>query len=392
MRRCLIPYFLASTVLCVVALAGCGKVRDSLARLRGDAYRHGGRHAEAIEVYQRIPTNRQPMAVLEGLAECYLQEGMVSNAIGVYERIYARSRNDADLVRLVWLLLDFDQHSAALRPLRELVNRQPDDLGYRELLVFTQLQSARSNQLPAELRRMETELDPTPTNLAALASWSISAGDYSNGVRLLRRALAGQPDNCDWRAALSQALIEDEQWDAAISNLSLVTSAEPGNADALQLLGYTLTEAGRADEGIAAFRRALRIDQDNVLALNNLAYTLLLTGGDAREAYELAQSAVQSERTSFTLDTLAYACYRRGSHATALRYLREAERLLRAEGRDYDAEMDFHYGLVLAELDRLDEAVPRFERALRVMPQLKNELRRRRYYDTILPYLNTHPE
>jgi len=387
-----LPYVCALAMCCLAMLAGCSRVSDGLARLRGDAYRHGERYADAIAAYQRIPTNRQPMAVLEGLAECYFQEGQYSNAAGVYERIYQRSDSEADLVRLVWLLLDLDEHAAALRPLHDLVDRQPDDLSYRDLLVFTQLRSADSNNVPAELQRMESELDPTPTNLAALASWWISAQGYSNGVRLLRRALAIEPDNSAWRATMAQALVEDKQWDAAISNLDIIVAAEPGNASALQLLGYTLTEAERINEGIAAFRRAIQVDQDNALALNNLAYTLLLNDGDTREAYELAQSAVQAERSSVTLDTLAYACYKRGSPATALRYLREAERLLKQEGQNYNAELDFHYGLVLAELDRLDEAVPHFERALRAMPELGDELRRRRYYDTVLPYLNTHPE
>ena len=53
------------------------------------------------------------------------------------------------------------------------------------------------------------------------------------------------------RRTMAQALVEDRQWDAAISNLDIIVAAEPGNANALQLLGsrapsisFASTQAG----------------------------------------------------------------------------------------------------------------------------------------------------
>jgi tetratricopeptide (TPR) repeat protein len=376
----------------VVAVCGCGRIDQGLARLRADAYRHRGRYEDAIEVYQRIPTNHQPLAVLEGLAECYAELGAFTNAVAVYARIYSRSGSEGDLLRLVWTQLDMDQHTAALTSLRDLVQRQPGDLGYRELLISTLLRSSESNDVPRELRRMEEDLPGTATNLAVLASWWLTTGDSSNAIRLLERAIEAGPEHHAWRMAFVNALVENRQFDAAMSNLEILVALQPENADVHQVVGYALAEMGRTDDAIAALRLAIKLDQDNVLALNNLAYTLLLEDRNIREAYELAQSAVQADRASYTVDTLAYACYKRGSYDAALRYLKEAERLLRKEGRGYDAELDFHYGLVLAEQGQLDEAMPRFQRALKAMPELERSLRRERYYPVLKPHLTTNHE
>jgi tetratricopeptide (TPR) repeat protein len=386
------PIACVLTLTGALTLASCSEVRDGLARLRGDAYRQRGRYADAIQVYNRIPTNRQALAVIEGLADCYARLGALSNAAAAYARVYARSRSEADLVRVIWVLLDNDDHAAALPPLRDLVARQPDEMAYRELLITTQLRSAASNDVARELAQMEDELDATPTNFALLASWHTHAGDHSNAVRLLARAVAAAPDHDRWRVALAGALAEAKQYAAALTNLDVLVARAPDNAEIQQLLGYTLTEMGEVDAGIAAFRRAIKLDQDNALALNNLAYTLLLNDRDLNDAYELAHSAVQNERASFTVDTLAYACYKRGAHTTALRYLQEAQRLRLEEGRAYDAELDFHYGLVLAELGRIDEALPHFREALAAQPALQDLLRRERYFETLQPHLTTHHE
>jgi len=151
----------------------------------------------------------------------------------------------------------------------------------------------------------------------------------------------------------------------------------------MRTVGFVYNSLGNNEKAIEYYRRTIRLNQLNDLALNNLAYILLLQDKSIDEAYELAQSAVQLNRKSFTLDTLAYAYYKLGKYKTALRYLNEAEKLQKLEGKETDSEMEYHIGIVQVRLGRMDEAINKINSAISKNPDLRELLKKEPFYSEI---------
>ncbi len=387
MNRCALHALLLVLAVCALALPGCGRISDGFYRLRGDAFRHANKHRKALRCYTRVSTNRRDAAILCSVAECYVALDDFTNLVETYRAVWSMTDDTLYLDTLIWLNIDHDEPAAAIPDIREMIKREPDNWTYRELLVVTLMQTPSSNDAAAALAEFERDLPATRTNSANIAALWLRAGSLSNAARLFRQALAEEPESHALRLVLATVETEMEQYPQALSNLLLIAEAEPENADAYQLLGYICGEAGERERAVQYFRRAIQLDQQNVLALNNLAYFLLLMDTNVKEAFEFAQSAVQLDRASHTLDTLAYAYYRRGRFDAALRYLKEAERMLAVEGKPRDPEIDFHFSVVHAERGEIGDAVPRLRAALSKKPELEEMLRCERYYPELKPHL-----
>ena len=370
-------------------LGGCDRVADTFFRLRGDAYRQADKPDAALRNYQRLLTNGNDVAVLRRMAECYAALHDQTNLVSLHRRIYAATTNTLDLNALIWVELEQKDYAGARADIECMIAAEPDNWLYRDLLVTTLRENSASNEIGRVLNHFAATLPPTASNLLHQAELWAENGELTNAIAALIRALKLEPDNFDWRIALAALQVDAAQYGAGISNLLDVCAARPADADARQMLGYAYGQSGDRRAAVDHFRACIRLDQRNTLALNNLAYFLLLQNTNIAEALELAQSAVQLHRASYTLDTLAYAYYRKGAFDTALRYLHEAERSSRTEGVTPDPEMDFHFGLVHAERGEMDKALPRFRAALARQPELEQILAGERYYLVLKERLRT---
>jgi len=328
-------------VLCL-GVAGCDKASDDVHRLRGDSLRRSGKYESALESYCRIPTNRQGIAVLRSMAEAYAMLEDYSNLVAVSRRIYGQTRSADDLGSLFDIEWEYDAFDAAVGVARELVALDTNNWRYKHLLVGALLVSAASNQAAEAIQEFAAAAPATASNAAELGTLWLEAGNHTSAIPLFATALETHGDHHDWRFALARALIVDEQHRDALSNLQVLAAALPDDAEAKRLLGDVLTLLCRQDEAIAAYRAVIRLGKANGAVLNNLAYLLLQQPGGLSEGYELALDALKHDRSFAALDTVGYACYRRGSYDTALRYLREAEAQMHARGLKPEPEIEYH--------------------------------------------------
>jgi tetratricopeptide (TPR) repeat protein len=110
----------------------------------------------------------------------------------------------------------------------------------------------------------------------AVAADSTAAGAYSNlalcylqtgraddGIRMLEKAAALQPNDPKPRVWLAQALASQSQWDRAIQEYQTALQASPENADALRGLGFCLLNRQRYNEALEKLDQANRLDPQN---------------------------------------------------------------------------------------------------------------------------------
>jgi tetratricopeptide (TPR) repeat protein len=133
-----------------------------------------------------------------------------------------------------------------------------------------------------------------------------------------------------------------------------------GNADMLLLEANAYDQLDRPADNLRALREAQKLAPGNATLQNNLGYLLLDHDGDLKEAAALIEAAVKQEpgNGSF-LDSLGWLRFKQGDLKDAEAQLRHA-----ADLRPYSADVRQHLGEVLLKLDKPDEAITQWERAL----------------------------
>jgi tetratricopeptide (TPR) repeat protein len=157
--------------------------------------------------------------------------------------------------------------------------------------------------------------------------------DYASAFDLLSQALKEMPGQSE--LLYSRALVAEElgRMDVLESDLKAVLEKNPNDANALNALGFSLAERGeRLDEAKSYIAKALE--------------------------FKPADPAI--------LDSYGWVSYRLGDKATALDYLRRAYKLFP------DPEIGSHYGEVLWESGKQQEAKKVWQELLRKDPNHKN--------------------
>ncbi len=169
--------------------------------------------------------------------------------------------------------------------------------------------------------------------------------------------------------AMASLWAEFHQWKRCLE--MVLRSRAMGRAprlDLLMLQSNALDQLGRSREAIGVLREAQKLNPTYPMLQNNLGYLILENGGDLEEASGLIRSAMdQDPKNGSTVDSWGWVLFRQGK-------VKEAEEALRkaVELTPYSPEIRKHLGEVLLELNRPQEALEQWERALAyAFPQRK---------------------
>ena len=128
-------------------------------------------------------------------------------------------------------------------------------------------------------------------------------------------------------------------------------------------LGLYFHEAGRLDDAMNAYEKTLEIDSDDADALNNLSLIYAEKEVNLERAISMAQKAIdlyKNERDKLnTTDTLGWVYYKMQRYEEAFAALSAADRALGG-----DSDHNYHFGMVLFKLGRLDDARESLSRAM----------------------------
>lgn len=164
---------------------------------------------------------------------------------------------------------------------------------------------------------------------------------------------------------------EFRQWDKCLELAQQARSLGPvRRVDLLLLQSNALDQLQRPKEAIQVLREAQRLQPTFPMLQNNLGYMLLENGGDLQEARQLIEAAMkQDPKNGSTVDSWGWVLYKQGHYQEAEAALRKAVELT-----PFSPEIRKHLGEVLLKLDRPQEALDQWERALAFAFPLRDEL------------------
>lgn len=240
--------------------------------------------------------------------------------------------------------------------------------------------------------------EPTSDGLCEAGLKHLQAGRPLEAQLCCQQALATDATHADSLHLMGLISLQTGQLDHAVQWLSLAIRQKP-NADYLSTLGFTLKQAGRLEEALAVFDRAVQFKPEDaelwrqlggtLAALNRasdalLAYqhVLQLNPSHWEAAYQSGNLLHQMDRFEEALACFDLCCRWQGDNSPALfaraRTLRALERY-EASLADYrhlhalapdDAIICNNVGDALLHLDRPEEGLEWFDRALRLRPEL----------------------
>ena len=132
------------------------------------------------------------------------------------------------------------------------------------------------------------------------------------------------------------------------------------DVELLLLQANALENLGKPQEAIQALREGQKLNPRNPTLQNNLGFSLLEHGGDLNEAAALIRSALDQEPDNgATMDSWGWVLFKQGKFQQAEDALRKA-----AEMAPFNPDVHRHLGEALLRLDRLQDALDEWERAL----------------------------
>ncbi len=288
------------------------------------------RPAEAIDIYKTMVAEQPkiPAGYLK-LAAIYRSQKQPADSLAVLEKGYAAIPQSAPVVtNLVKAYLKNGNAAKALDLARKRIEADDKDIMAHNLMGEIYL---TGKQYAKAQRAFETAITIKP-------EWQL-------------------PHNNLARTYLMQG-----KKDEAVANLMTALENNPQNAAAYMTLGHLFLNDGQEDKAMSIYEQALAAMPNLWTAANNLAYLLSRDGGgkaDLDRAYSMAKTAVklQPERPE-VIDTLGWVHYLRGEIDLAITELEKA-----MERAPESAVINYHLGLALAKVSRVDEAREMLQRA-----------------------------
>ena len=188
-------------------------------------------------------------------------------------------------------------------------------------------------------------------------------GKYDDVIKISSECLnyfKDKPNVYFYRADAYRNIKND---DKALEDIDTILSEKPEKRIKIQTLNLAAeiyrskTEFVKSD---SCFEEILKIDENNLMIRNNYAYYLSLRGEKLNKAEELSRLTIEKEPNNSTyLDTYGWILYKKGEFNKAKSYIESAIR----NGAYTNAEVLEHYGDIMNEIGKCNEAIEAFNQA-----------------------------
>ncbi len=339
--------------------------------LLADLYQSQGDSVSALKYYRKIqeidPNNG---FVHFSLANYYLQNGDLNRSFE--ETKTGFKSEDVDLQSKLQLYLMLTEHPGETK----IDNEKQDEL--IQILLNQYPEESLVHTVYAENLLKSNKLEEAREQL--LKALDIEKNDYM----IWERVLFIDNDLQDWDGLYKHsteaielfpnqpqvyflnavACVQLEKYDETVSvtdeGLDFVVDNPQLEGQFLMLKGEALYKQNKVDEAFELFDKSVKLDQDNYIAMNNYAYYLSIDGKDLDKAERMSGKVIERFPDNPTyLDTHAWVLFRKGDYSLAKFYMESALR----NGGDTNATLLDHYGDILYQLKKIDEAVEQWKKA-----------------------------
>lgn len=264
-----------------------------------------------------------------------------------------------------------------------------------DLIVLSALYSAAKGDLTTAREQIAYAIDLSPTEEKLYSRkilYEIQDNDIDAVIDTYKAAKKHLTPSPDLKMLYANACQFDARYDSALGMYrEMISDIDPDMAskdslsvsdiknyityDQLQLLSTIYTNIGdcyyamkELDKAFASYDNALTLIPSNPLALNNYAYFLVENGGDLDKAAGMSRESLAGDNAlnPTYLDTYAWILYKKGDLEEALK--NQAAAVEQAALRNNESpELYDHYGDILAETGKTEEAREARERALKLL-------------------------
>lgn len=179
----------------------------------------------------------------------------------------------------------------------------------------------------------------------------------------LKKAVELNPSDVNALSAYGFTLSQLNESDEAIEYLNRALKIDPNNVSVIGQLGLLYNNLNMMAESDSLYELALQIDSQNALINNNYAYSLSERNLQLDRALQMIEIAMAADSSNSSyLDTYGWIYFKLGDYNKAYYYIQKA---IGVDGEG-NAELLEHLGDVLYMLDRKEEAIDYWEKALKL--------------------------
>ena len=302
------------------------------------------------------------------LSQILFQQGRYEDAVRAIEPAIDQARVKTGVPGLARLLVQAGQSYRVLNRQDDAINVFVEasrlarrNVRFTEYAVEAYLEANRPEEALAFIRAVRTE-QPNELRLVVLAARSLIANNQiTQGILTMQSYISKYEADPSSQVALANIFVDAGRINEAVKTLQTANKKFPSETSILFQLAAILEEQSRFSDAERVFREVLSRNPAHHQTLNYLGYMLADRGERLQESVELIKRALDVDPNNGSyLDSLGWAYFKLRDFDLAENYLRKA-----SEQLIYNSVIQDHFGDVLFEQLRYEEAIEAWERALR---------------------------
>ena len=258
-----------------LALAAKPKQADEVFMIWGVGLLTGDRPAEAAKVFQRaidekaLPADNPTFHFY--LAGALALDGRTDEALAA-ARVAAEKKKDVArfAARPAWVLYLGKRYDEAEKAYRGLIDRFDADHAtaetrdaLREARLSLSNLAVIKGDFPQAEEWLEQVLDEFPDDTGAMNDlgylWADQNKHLARAERMIRQAVAAEPDNAAYRDSLGWLLFRLGKYPQALAELEKAAAGDKPDGTVLDHLGDAYSKLDRRDKAVAAWRKAAEV-------------------------------------------------------------------------------------------------------------------------------------
>lgn len=243
----------------------------------------------------------------------------------------------------------------ALSSYRDVIKADPD-AALAEYALSAVLDLSKDKETLNATKTFLLSLDTNnPTVSTVLGGMLLLSEEKDKAEAFFKKAIANRPRAQAPYIALAQFKEEEGDIAAALDILEKAEKALPMGVSAPMKRAAILSAQGRVEEAISLYDSLLSRNNELDVAANNMAQLVadhMAYDPEALEKARLIAERFVNSKNLYFIDTLGWVYYRQGHVSQAERFLKRAA----TELNPPNPQMLYHYGVLLKDIDRAEEA------------------------------------